>query len=257
MRARSRLFAPAKAVGALVATSLCSLSLVAAVAAPAGAAPPPALEGGAIGIFSNTILGFPVNISQPAVVTPLLTLGASAVHTDGTLTAGGQPNHPQVNSYAKLAYFTLPLLGIDLHLLRSDCTADDPATGAPTITGSTTLVGRIEASKFYGVAAPNQTINLGFATIVVNEQVRGLASDGHPGILVNALHLYFGAPGPTYSNAGIILDQSRCEVPPIPIPPGIVPEAPFSAALPLTAAGVGGLGLLAVYSRRRRHRQTV
>ena len=273
MRARSRLVAPVKAASVLAAASLTSLSLLAAAAPAASAAAPTALEGGAVGLYVNSILGVPLNIAQPAVVTPpgggsrdatlggisigglpplippFLTAGVSAVHTDGTLAGGGAI----VNSSAKLAYFTLSLLGINLHAIASSCTANDPATGKPALTANTTLVGQIGQSRFYGNAAPNQTIKLGLLTVVINEQVVGQSSDGHPGILVNAVHIYTGTPGPTYSNQGLILAESRCEVAPVPIPPGIIPETSFPVALPITAAAAGGLGLLVIRSRRRRH----
>ena len=277
MRARSRFVAPLKAMSVVAAASVASLCIAAAGALPASAATSPALEGGAVGIFANKLLGLPLNVAEPAVVTPpnggsqdatlgaislggmpplvppLIALGVSAVHTDGTLTKGGVTNSPLVNSSAKIAFLSVPLLGIDLHLVKSTCTADDPPSGKPTVTASTTLAGHIGTTQLSGNQAPNQTIHLGLVTIVINEQVRGQSSDGHPGILVNAVHIYSSAPGPTYSNQGLILDESRCEVAPIPIPPGIVPETPFAAALPITAAVVGGLGLVVLRLRRRRH----
>lgn len=189
---------------------------------------------------------------MPPVVPSIFSAAVSTVHTDGTTSSGGVPNSPLVNSSASVGTFTLAPLGITFAVAESQCKADDPPTGAPSVTASTTILGQVGAQAVSGNVGPNTTIPLGPFTVVLNEQVPGQSSDSHPSILVNAVHIYSGTPGSTYSNQGVILSESRCEVGVIPIPPGVVPESPLTATLPLSAIGVGGLALVAARSKRRR-----
>jgi hypothetical protein len=238
------------------ALGLCVLMIQPAGAATSAATTPSVaptlLEGGAIGTFATLTVGKwgTFRLAEPAVVTPprggsadaslgpisfggyppfyppVVSVGASVVRTDGTISDGGTVDHPLVRSTASVAGLSL--------LSR--------ATGLTLASLSSSFVENI-------VADEGDTLRL---TFVLNEQVRGLSSDGHPGILVNALHVYVGPPGTLYSSQGAIWAQSRCEVPIVPAPPGVIPQAPLAVVLPLSALGVGGAALVALRLRRQR-----
>ena len=277
------------------ALGLCVLMIQPAGAATSAAATPPVagpplLEGGAIGTFATLTIGKwgTFRFSQPAVVTPasggsadaalgpisfggyppfyppVVSVGASVVHTDGTISDGGSVDHPLVRSTASVAGLSVlsRATGLTLASLSSSCHADDPPAPAPAdVSATASVVGRVGNYSFDGTVPPNTKIVENIVadegdtlrlTFVLNEQVLGLSSHGHPGILVNALHVYVGLPGALYSSQGAIWAQSRCEVPIVPAPPGVIPQAPLAVVLPLSALGVGSAALVALRLRRRR-----
>lgn len=265
------------------ARTLAGAAVMLAVASQAGAAAAttPSLEGGALGTNADINLGqygtFVFN--GPAVVTP--PDGGVRTATLGPITFGGYPPYnaptisigpsavrtfgdaatPRVASSADVEGLSLlaGLGGIDLHSLSSQCAADDGPRG-PGVSALAVADGRVGDQDFHGRLEPNTRIPLTIGsgatqlelTVVLDEQVPGQTTDHFPGILVNAVHVYVGSPGGTYSSDGAIFGQSRCEVAPAPLPPGVVSEAPLAALLPLSALGIGG----AVLVRARRRRRT-
>jgi hypothetical protein len=246
----------------------------------------PLLEGGAIGTLADIQLG-PAGrfeFSKPEVVTPptggshhaslgrvtfgglppfyppAITIGSSRVSTTGNTVLGGMTGRVSVRSSARVDGLTLG--HIDLDFISSRCTATDPAPGAKRdVDASAKIDGTIDGHHFEGEVPPNTVVTItqrnavqgaGALIIVLNEQVRGQSTDGHPGILVNAVHVYVGSRPTSYTTDGAIFAESRCEVGLMPIPPGVVPEAPLAALLPLSAAGIGGAVLLMRRHRRRR-----
>jgi hypothetical protein len=262
------------------ALGLCMLTIQPAGAATSGAATPsvaatPFLEGGAIGTFATLTLGRwgTFHFAKPAVVTPpgggsadaalgpisfggyppfyppVVSIGASTVHTDGTISDGSTFDLPLVRSTASVAGLSLlsRATGLALTTLSSSCQADDPPAPGPADVGATaSVVGQIGKYSFDGPVSPNTKIveNI-FAgegdalqlTFVLNEQVPGQSSDGHPGILVNALHVYVGPPGTVYSSQGAIWAQSRCEVAIVPAPPRRDPAGAARRCPPVIRAG--------------------
>ena len=154
-------------------------------------------------------------------------------------------------------------LSVQANKLTSACYAQDSTNptqvAASTYVASLTINGKSMPS---GLLPPNTTYVEpypgGTLTFVFNEQVPGQSSDHFKGILVNGLHIYIGPPPPPntpYTNANSALFvESRCEVAIVPIPPGIIPEAPLAAALPISAVALGGGAILVVRFRRRRRR---
>jgi hypothetical protein len=152
-------------------------------------------------------------------------------------------------------------LSVQANKLTSACYAQDSTNptqvAASTYVNSLTINGQ---SKPAGLIPPNTTYvepySGGTLTFVFNEQVPGQSSDHFKGILVNALHIYVSSiPTGGYTNANSALfSESRCEVAIVPIPPGIIPEAPLAAALPISAVALGGGAILVVRFRRRRRR---
>lgn len=120
------------------------------------------------------------------------------------------------------------------------------------INGQSMPAGQLVPNTKYVETYPTTT-GTGTLTLVFNEQVPGQSGDHHPGILVNALHVYVNSPDTSYTNVdSAMFSESRCEVGIIPIPPGIIPESPLAVALPISAIGAGGVGIVALGARRRR-----
>lgn len=247
-------------------------------------AQPPALEGGAVGTAASIDLGHNgvFTFVGPSVVTPpgggsreghsgpvssggfppydaaTVSVGPAVVHTNGDIRMSSDP---VVDSSSYIAGLSLlpSLGGIDLRHLSSECRADDTPGPEHTVEAHATAVGRVGDHTFGGVVPPDTRVDLTLGagsqtlrlTVVLNETVLGQSADHFAGILVNAVHVYPGAPGSGYSTEGAIFGQSRCEVAPAPIPPGVVPEAAVAVLLPASAVVVVGLGLLLVRRRRR------
>lgn len=156
------------------------------------------------------------------------------------------------------------VLSVRANKLTSACYAQDSTSptqvaastyaSSLTINGKSMPAGLLPPNTTYVESYPTST-GTGTLTLVFNEQVPGQSTDHYKGILVNALHVYVGSPGSTYANLdSAVFAESRCEVAIIPIPPGIIPEAPLALALPISAAVIGGGGLIALRSTRRRRR---
>jgi hypothetical protein len=157
-------------------------------------------------------------------------------------------------------------LSVKANMLTSACYSQDSTNPTHvaastflsnlTINGKSKPSGQIPPNTTYVVSYPTSS-GTGTLTLVFNEQVPGQSSDHFKGILVNALHIYVGSPGATYGNQNsAIFSESRCEVALIPIPPGIIPEAPLAAIIPISAAAVGA-GVIGVRRFRRRRRSAV
>jgi hypothetical protein len=206
---------------------------------------------------------------MPPLSPPPIAVGSSEVQTEGEV-AG-----PQVQSEAQLQDVTIQLgsgagaLNIRLGDSSSEsevdaqCQSQQGQQGNQVTAKTIITSGTINGQPVPNNPLPNTTyvVNyptaspkpFGTLTVVLNEQVKGQSSDHHPGILVNAVHVYVGSPGTTYSNQdSAIFGEARCEVAIIPIPPGIIPEAPFAALLPLSAIAIAGASIVGVRSRRRR-----
>jgi hypothetical protein len=263
-----------------------------ASADPAGSAPVagPLLEGGAIGTLADIQLG-PAGrfeFSEPAVVTPptggslhaslgqvtfgglppfyppAIIIGKSDVKTNGKIQLGGMTGRVSVTSSARVDGLTLGPIALDR--ISSRCTATDPTPSAKRdVDASAKVDGTIGGHQVKGAVAPNTVITIAqrsaaksaegeaALTVVLNEQVGGQSADGHPGILVNAVHVYVGSRPTSYTTDGAIFAESRCEVGLVPIPPGgVVPESPLAALLPISAVGIGGAVLVMRRHRRRR-----
>jgi hypothetical protein len=206
---------------------------------------------------------------MPPLSPPPIAVGSSEAQTEGEV-AG-----PQVQSEAQLQDVTIQVgsgagalniqlgdnssvSGVDAQCQSQQGQQGNQVTAKTTFT-SGTINGQPVPSNpppdtTYVVSYPTASPKpFGTLTVVLNEQVKGQSSDHHPGILVNAVHVYVGSPGTTYSNQdSAIFGEARCEVAIIPIPPGIIPEAPFAALLPLSALAVAGTATIVVRSRRRR-----
>ena len=197
---------------------------------------------------------------------PYISVGPSAVASFGKIIS---PTYPQVGSSAGDQSVTIRLgsgagsLTVSVINLGTFCLADDkPNPAAASVrAGTTVLKASINGQSIGSNFPPNTTFvesyptstGTGTLTLVFNEQVPGQSTDHFKGILVNGLHVYIGSAGPTYTNLdSAIFAESRCEVAIIPLPPGIIPEAPLALALPISGAAVGGAGLIVVASRRRR-----
>jgi hypothetical protein len=247
----------------------------------------PLLEGGAIGTLADIELG-PAgrfDFSKPQVVTPptggsrhasleqvtfggfppfyppAITIGRSRVSTTGKTRFGGETGRVSVTSSARVDRLTLGPIVLDR--ISSQCTATDSTSRAKRdVDASAELDGRIGDHHFQGAVPANtvititqrhDAIGMPAFTVVLNEQVRGQSSDGRPGILVNAVHVYVGSRPAGYTTNGAIFGESRCEVGLVPVPPGgVVPESPLAALLPISAVGIGGVVLLMRRNRRRR-----
>jgi hypothetical protein len=244
------------------------------------------LEGGAVGTLADIELG-PAGrfqLSKPQVVTPptggsrraslgrvtfggfppfyppAIVIGSSDVSTSGTTHLAGVTGRVAVTSSARVDGLTLGPIALDR--LSSQCTATDPISGSKLdLDARTNLHGRVGRREFDETVAPNTVITFTQGgtphgkptlTVVLNEQVRGQSIDGHPGILVNAVHVYAGARPSGYTTDGAIFGESRCEVGLVPVPPGVVAESPLAALLPISAVGIGGAVLLLRRNRRRR-----
>jgi hypothetical protein len=247
----------------------------------------PVLEGGAIGTLADIQLG-PAGrfeFSKPQVVTPptggsrhaslgrvtfggfppfyppAINIGPSRVSTTGKARFGSETGRVSVTSSARVDGLTLGPIGLDR--ISSQCISTDPKSPAKRdLDASAKVDGTIGGRHFEGAVPPNTVITItqrrdavGMPafTVVLNEQVRGQSSDGHPGILVNAVHVYVGSRPAGYTTNGAIFGESRCEVGLVPVPPGgVVPESPLAALLPISAVGIGGAVLLMRRNRRRR-----
>jgi hypothetical protein len=67
--------------------------------------------------------------------------------------------------------------------------------------------------------------------------------------------VYLGSPGASYSNTNSARwGESRCEVDIIPIPPGVIPEVPLTAALPASPVVLRDVTVFVVRLKRRHRR---
>jgi hypothetical protein len=162
-------------------------------------------------------------------------------------------------------------LSVKVNKLTSACYAQDSTNpnqvaasafvGSLTINGQSMPAGQVPPNTKYvetytvGTGSSTSTATL---TLVFNEQVPGLSNpppNAFKGVLVNGLHIYVGSPPSPYANTdSAMFSESRCEVATVPTPPGIIPEAPLAAEIPISAAVLGGGAILLIRTRRRRRR---
>jgi hypothetical protein len=165
----------------------------------AGAQANPTTFSGQATVLRATVLGNTVVVSDTG---PLPSSGGSlqksllTVNVPGLATAEvahattiGQGNNS--SSEASIASVNLTLAGntITADLLKANAEAKCCSNGAPSVSGSSEIVGLvINGQAIYVSGQPNQTINLPVGEIIINEQSSSVS--GNTGsVTVNALHV--------------------------------------------------------------------
>jgi hypothetical protein len=188
----------------------------------------------------------PSSTYPPGGTNTVVGLSVGPFATDSTLTAttGGDPATGDANASATVEKLgiTLPAgNSISLTGIKSTCTATPAgATGSGTIAGGTISVLGIPTT-LAADAAPNTTVNLAVAKIVLNEQT----TDANGVLTVNAVHItLLGGAG-----ANLIIGHAQCGgAPAVNTNPTPMISAPVAAGAGATAV-VGGVVMV---GRRRR-----
>jgi hypothetical protein len=208
-------------------------------------------------------------IDLPSASTSLLTITQENASSTGLTTNGGSvasasnvldvnlhlPGFPGIPSLLPgLPPIVPPLPGLgllDIQAVQSTCDATPTVQAAQSSFAAITVLGvALPISPGVNTAIPLAILGNG-AKIVLNEQIPGSTQDGHPGIEVNAVHIY----GPIQANGvqtSLVLAESACEFSLAPTP--IVPESHLPLLLPLSAIPLAGAAVL--FRRRRRRMVT-
>ena len=150
------------------------------------------------GPFTNSLISVTVPASGPNPGS-ILTAGVLNVRTQG---ATGETGFAE--SSADVADVNVLNSLVTATAVHSECRSDSSGS-----TGSTQLLG-LKAGKLTGDVspAPNTTIQLPGATVILNEQIEN-EQPGSSSITVNAIHVILRPP---LGSGDIIIAQSHCDV---------------------------------------------
>jgi hypothetical protein len=239
-RTKARLAAGTLALGGLMCSAVPAHAALTAPQANAFVVSATAI-GNAVAVPATPSSTYP-----PGGTNTVVGLSVGPFATDSTLTAttGGDPATGDANASATVEKLGVALPAgnsVSLTGINSTCTATPAgATGSGTIAGGTISVLGIPTTLAAN-AAPNTTVNLAIAKIVLNEQTK----DANGVLTVNAVHItLLGGAG-----ANLIIGHAQCGgAPAVNTNPTPMISAPVAAGAGATAV-VGGVVMV---GRRRR-----
>jgi len=136
-------------------------------------------------------------------------LGANVVHA----TTVGQGNHSRAEASVADASLNAAGATIQADVLSSRAEATCDGAGGASASGSSEVAGLVVNGQAIDVSGqPNQTVAIGFVTVVINEQSGG-ASGNRADMTVNALHVtVFDPRGGAAPLADVIISSAHADI---------------------------------------------